>query len=148
MYTTSEDTKIKEITHLIQDNKATQEALQYDFHHKEEQLQFETAELEAQIENSHLQLEGIAIDTQYRDANMMKLLAESNREGGLSSVEQVEGLTETEVKVHLKLMLIDNANLVADATLFTTRIEDLQLRIKEKEEMVQNLEIKLTSLVE
>jgi len=80
-------------------------------------MNFEIEEIKTQIENTDLQLEGIVLDNQQREANMDKLLAQSVRYNGLSSIEQVDDLTESESKIKLKLMLMDNANLVSDATL-------------------------------
>jgi len=54
-------------------------------------------------------------------------------------------LTESESKVQLKLMLMDNANLVADATLLKNSIEDLKIRLADKDEMVRNIEKKYIS---
>lgn len=140
--TTTEDAKIKEITHLMLASKEEKAALQVDVHKQEEQMHFETAELQTQIENTTLQLEGLTLDTHKREANMEKLLAQSVRQGGLTSVEQVDILTESESKVQLKLMLVDNANLVADAKLLKNSIEDYKVRLADKEEIVKNLEKK------
>lgn len=79
---------------------------------------------------------------------MDKLLAQSVQYNGLSSVKQVDDLTESESKIKLKLILMDNANLVSDATLYKNSIDDYKLRIKEKDEMLKSLEVKHTSFVE
>jgi len=42
-------------------------------------MHFVTAELQTQIENTTLQLEGLTLDNHKREANMEKLLAQSVR---------------------------------------------------------------------
>jgi len=145
LHTTFNDQKL-ELSDLIQENRVNQAILQDTLKNKEQQVESETLELKFQIKNYELQLRGYALDSQQRDTNIERYLSDSVREGGYSSLEQAEDLNDLQTKAVLKLLLLDNANLSANAKLAGNDVLDLSSRLQDRDLIICNLENKLTSL--
>lgn len=94
-----------------------------------------------------MQLEGYALDDRIRDADIEKLLKQSEPVGTMTSIEQVDQLSVQDSKNQLKLMLSENANLHVKIILLQKEIESCKNNINERELSILNLKSKISSFI-
>lgn len=110
-------------------------------------MELEKSAINAKIEQYDLQLEGYALDDRIRDADIDKLLKETDQKSILSSIQQVDQLSEGDSKTQLKLILSENANLHVKIILLQKEIELYRNNINDKDLSILNLKSKISSFI-